>query len=316
MIMYRILFFSLCLLMTYSVKAQDETRLSTINLSVVLPTNVDGLSESHLSKLESKIIEAVTNNGVSADGYTQNFVIYPKFEIYDEKESKGGMRNIVAINCNLSLFIKQISTNTIFATFSKSIQGSGYSKNEALNNAVSSIDPSDTKLNDFIKNGKDKIIKYYIANCEIVLKKAESERNLKKYESALSILLTVPEEASICYDKAQLKAKTVFAELQKYNCSQYLQKAKTYSAAMDYDAALQYLSWIDPTSPCASESKNLISSIASKVNEEHKKEWEFLLKTYSDAVALKKAQIGAMNNLAIAWLKTQPNSATYITVIK
>lgn len=314
--MYRILLFSFCLLVAFSVKAQDEAKLSSINLSVVLPTNVDGLSESHLSKLESKIIECVTNNGISADGYTQNFVIYPKFEIYDEKESKGGMRNIVAINCNLSLFIKQLSTNIIFATYSKSLQGSGYSKSEALNNAVGSIDPSDSKLNDFIKNAKDKIIKYYTSNCEIVIKKAESERSIKKYESALSILLTVPEEATACYDKAQTKAKVVFAELQKYNCSQYLQKARTYSAAKDYDAALQYLSWIDPTSSCASESKSLISSIASQVNAESKKEWDFLLKTYSDAVALKKAQIGAMNNLAISWLKSQPNSATYITVIK
>lgn len=314
--MYRSFILSLCLFAFSTVKAQDENKLSSISLSVVLPTNVDGLSESQLSKLESKIIEAVTNNGISAVGYFQNFVIYPKFEIYDEKESKGGMRNITVLNCNLSLFIKQLSTNIIFSTYSKSLQGSGNNKNEALNNALSSVDPSDTKLSDFVKNGKEKIIKYYQANCDIVFKKAESERNIKKYESALSILLTIPEEATICYDKAQTKAKTVFAELQKYNCSQYLQKARTYSAAKDYDAALQYLSWIDPTSSCASESKSLISSIASQVNEENKKQWNFLLKTYTDGVALKKAQIESMNNLAIAWLKSQPNSATYITVIK
>jgi len=314
--MYRSFILSICFFAFLTAKAQDGNNLSSISLSVVSPTNLDGLSESQLSKLESKIIEVVTNNGISAVGYFQNFVIYPKFEIYDEKESKGGMRNISVLTCNLSLFIKQLSTNIIFAIYSKSLQGSGYNKNEALNNALSSIDASDTKISDFLKNGKDKIIKYYLANCDIVFKKAESERSMKKYESALSILLTIPGEATICYDKAQTKAKAVFTELQKFNCSQYLQKARTYSAAKDYDAALQYLRWIDPTSPCASESKTLISSIASQVNEESKKQWDFLLKTYTDGVALKKAQIESMNNLAIAWLKSQPNSTTYITVIK
>ncbi|HMJ48370.1 MAG TPA: hypothetical protein VK498_13640 [Ferruginibacter sp.] len=306
----------LCILGFSAINAQNNNKLSSINLSVILPTNVDGLNESQLSKLESKIIETVTNNGISSEGYTQNFVIYPKFEIYDEKDSKGGMRSIKILNYNLSLYIKQLSTNIIFSTYSKSIQGSGYNKNEAISNALESIDPSDTKLNDFVKNGKEKIIKYYQSNCDIVIKKVESERNIKNYESALATLLTVPEEATTCYDKAQSKAKTVFTELQKYKCSQYLQKAKTSTASANYDEALEYLSWIDPTSPCASESKSLINLNASKVSQERKKEWEFLIKAYSDGVALKKAQIQSMNNLAISWLKTQPIAATYITVIK
>ena len=306
----------LCFFAFFATNAQTDSKLSSINLSVILPTNVDGLNESQLSKLESKITETVTNNGISAEGYTQNFVIYPKFEIYDEKESKGGMRSIKVLNCNLSLYIKQLSTNIIFSTYSKSIQGTGYSKNDAISSALESIDPSDTKLNDFVKAGKEKIIKYYQANCDIVLKKVESDRNIKNFESALAVLLTIPEEATGCYEKAQAKAKTVFTELQKFKCNQYLQNAKTSAAATKYDEALEYLSWIDPTSPCASESKSLINSIASKVGQERKKEWDFLLKTYSDAVALKKAQIQSMNSLAVAWLRSQPSSATYITVIK
>lgn len=297
-------------------KAQDENKLSSISLSVILPTNIDGISESQLSMLESKIIEATTNNGVAAVGYYQNFVIYPKFEIYGEKQSNGGMRNITVIDCNISLFIKQLSTNIIFASYSKRIQGSGFNKDEAINNAIGSFESSDEKLNVFVKNGKEKILKYYQDNCSIILKKAETERNLKRYESALAILLTIPEDATACSIKAQASAKSVYGELQKYNCSQYLQKARAFSAAKDYNSALQYLGWIDPTSSCASEAKNLINTIAVKVDNESKKQWDFLLKTYSDNVALKRAQIQSANSIALAWLRTQSEPITYVTVIR
>ncbi|MES2651591.1 MAG: hypothetical protein V4663_07620 [Bacteroidota bacterium] len=297
-------------------KAQDENKLSSISLSVILPTNIDGISDSQLSMLESKIIEASTNNGVSAVGYYQNFVIYPKFEIYAEKQSNGGIRNVTVVDCNINLFIKQLSTNIIFASYSKRIQGSGFNKGEAINNAISSFDSSDEKLNTFVKNGKEKILNYYQANCDIILKKAETERNLKRHESALAVLLTIPEDAISCSLKAQARAKVVYSELQNYNCRQYLQKATAFSAAKDYKAALQYLSWVDPTSLCGSESKKLISVISSKVDSEDKQQWDFLLKTYSDNVALKRAQIQSANSIALAWLRTQGNPTSYVTIIK
>lgn len=314
--MHRYIILFLCAFAVLPAIAQNENKLSSVNLSVVFPSNVDGLNESQLSKLESKIIEIVTNNGVSADGYTQNFVIYPKLEIYDEKSSQGGMKSLTILNCNLSLFIKQVSTNIIFSTFSKTIQGSGYNKNEAVNSVISFIETGDPKLNDFVKAGKEKIIKYYQANCDIVLRKAESERNIKKLESSLAILLTIPEEASSCYDKAQAKAKTIFKELQKNNCGIYIQRARAASASKDFGTALEYLGMVDPGGPCASESKGLINSISSKVDQESKKQWDFLLKTYSDDVAIRKAQIQTMNTLALSWLRAQPNTATYITIIK
>ncbi|MDX2048725.1 MAG: hypothetical protein SFU87_18200 [Chitinophagaceae bacterium] len=314
--MKRFKFFLFCLFIFAKSNSQETSKLSTINLSVILPSNADGLNESNLSKLENKIIEAVTNNGVSADGYTQNFVIYPKFEIYDEKESKGGLRNIKIINCNLSLFIKQLSTNIIFSTYSKNIQGSGYNKNEAINNAMSSIDPADPKIMEFVNNGKQKIIQYYQINCETIIRKAEAEKNIKNYECSLSILLSIPEEVPNCNTKAVANAKIVFLEFQKSQCEQYLQKAIAASAALYYDEALEYLSYIDPSGPCTIESKKLISVISSKVDADRKAKWDFLLKTYSDAVALKKLQLIAMNNLAIGWLKSQPSAATYITIVK
>lgn len=289
---------------------------ASVSLAVVMPSNIDGLSESILSRLESKITEAVTNNGLSADGYTQNFVIYPKFSITGEQQSKGGLRSITLVNCTLSLFIKQLAGNLIFSSYSKSLQGSGYSREDALNNAINQVNPADNDISAFIEKGKAKIISYYQAKCGEIIARAEADRGLKKFENALATLLSVPPEAAGCYAQAQAKAKIVFAELQKNNCQQYLQKTRSLASAQDYDGALQYASWVDASGPCAAESKKLIASIADKVSEEKKQEWQFLLKTYTDGVALEKARINAMSNLAAAYARAQQKTVVYTTVIQ
>src|SRR4051812_35846927 len=175
-----------CLLPGTVLQAQEqETKLSAISLAVVLPDNSDRLSADQLSKLESKITSLVAESGLAASGYSQNFVIYPKFEIYNTQESKGGIRNIVVTDCSLGLFIKQVNTGNIFSSYTKKMQGSGYNKEESIANALSQIDPGEEAVASFIKKAKDKIIAYYNQNCDMLVQKAESERMQKKYESAL-----------------------------------------------------------------------------------------------------------------------------------
>jgi hypothetical protein len=88
-----------------------------------MPENVD-----ELSKLESKIIQITTKAGLSASGYDQIFVIYPKFAIYETNVVEGGMQNITVVTADLSLFIKQVSNNLLFSSVSKSLRGSGRTK--------------------------------------------------------------------------------------------------------------------------------------------------------------------------------------------
>ncbi|MDE3145349.1 MAG: hypothetical protein KGL19_14425 [Bacteroidota bacterium] len=297
---------------------QDDQKISTVCLSVILPTNIDGLSESHLSKLESKIIEAVTNNGISATGLTQNFVIYPKFEIYNTRQTQGGMMSLTVLNCNLSLIIKQVNSNIIFSAYSKSMESSGYSKDEALNDAINKIDPSDPKIEAFIKKAKDKIVDYYKANCDLVIKKAETERIEKRYESSLSILLTIPEEATACYDKAQAVSKVVFKEYMIAFCNQHLLNARALAAAKEFDSALEELCLIDMNGTCAVGANKLLNSIAKEIDDDKKKYWKFLLQVHADEVSLERERIRAraMRSIAIAYLKSRPRNVNYITIIK
>jgi hypothetical protein len=85
-----------------------------------MPDNVEGLNTSQLSKLETKISQIVVASGLAASGYNNNFVVYPKFAIYETNLVEGGMQNITVITSELSLFIKQVDNNIMFSTISKS----------------------------------------------------------------------------------------------------------------------------------------------------------------------------------------------------
>ena len=118
---------------------QTTNDVGKIALSVVMPENVDGLDISQLSKLQTKISQIVTVSGLASSGYNNNFVVYPKFAIYESNIVEGGMQNITVVTAELSLFIKQVDNNIIFSTINKPLKGSGSTKELAIANAISKI---------------------------------------------------------------------------------------------------------------------------------------------------------------------------------
>ncbi|MEO6499898.1 MAG: hypothetical protein ABIN95_12820, partial [Mucilaginibacter sp.] len=147
--------------------------IASIALAVVMPQSIEGLSDGNVARLGTKMAAILTNNGVASVDEDQTFIIYPKFEIVDVKETAATLKKITVANCNLSLFIQQTSTKVIFASFTKTVIGSGFSRTEAISNAVSQISAGDAGITKFIARGKEKIVLYYQQNCAQFIKKAD-----------------------------------------------------------------------------------------------------------------------------------------------
>jgi len=309
------LFFLLFLFVSY-LKAQQTDEVGKIALSVVMPENVDGLDRSQLSKLESKIIQIATKEGLSASGFNQTFVIYPKFAVYETNVVEGGMQNITVVTTELSLYIKQVSTNILFSSVSKSLKGSGRTKEIAITNAISQIPVSDKDFATFIETSKQKIIAYYEKNCNDIIKQADSYIKMQQYSQAIGLLMSIPEEISSCHDKVIEKSIATFKAYQNQVCAEKIQQAKAKSAGMDYDGALEILAEIDPSSKCFQEQQALMKSIENKVSAEDKKEWDFLMKQYDDATDLEKQRINAIKEMAVEYYKSQKANVNYNVLIK
>ena len=85
---------------------------------------------------------------------------------------------------------------------------------------------------------------------------------------------------------------------------------------MNYDIALDILAKIDPSSNCYSEQQTLMKSIESKVSTEAKRQWDFQMKQYNDAVSLEKQRINAIKEIAVAYYTSQPTTVVYDVIVR
>ena len=153
-------FFILLLILFAKNSFSQNNDIGKISLSVVIPENIEGLDKNNLYKVETKISQIVSLSGLSSFGYNNNFIIYPKFIITDEKKSENGMENLTFIDCEFILVIKQVDNNMVYSTCNLLIKGYGNSKQNAINNAINKISVNNEILSNFIDKGKKRIIEY------------------------------------------------------------------------------------------------------------------------------------------------------------
>lgn len=304
-----VLFFSL------HSRAQSSDEIGKISLSVIIPEYVENLNDSQISKLDTKISQIVTASGLSDSGYNNNFIIYPKFAVIETNVVEGGMQNITVVNAELSLFIKQVDTNILFSTISKTIKGSGSSKELAIANAISKIVTNDSEYKTFIEKSKSKIIQYYETKCSDIIKKSDALVKMQQFEEALGLLMSVPDAVS-CRNQVQVKAIEAYKGFQKKNCAKQIQLARNTLATNDYSGTLNILSEIDPASSCFKESQALAKSAETKVNAEEKKQWDFEMKQYNDTISLEKQRVNAIKDIAVSYYKSQTSDINYTLIVK
>jgi hypothetical protein len=314
--MKKILPIIISIVLSNNLFAQTKNDIGKITLSVVMPDNVEGLNKSQLSKLETKISQIVIASGLATSGYNNNFVVYPKFAINETNLVEGGIQNITVVSSELSLFIKQVDNNMMFSSISKQLKGSGNNKELAISNAISKIPTNDPDYNTFIETGKNKIIKYYETKCEDIISKSDAFVKMQKFENALGLLMSVPEEVSSCYNQIQDKSIIAYKAYQTQKCSEQIQKAKTTLASNNFIGALDILSNIDPSATCFKEAQTIAKKAEEKVTTEEKKQWDFQMMQYSDEVNLKKQRINAIKDIAISYFKSQPTTVSYNYIVR
>jgi tetratricopeptide (TPR) repeat protein len=226
------------------------------------------------------------------------------------------MQNITVVNTELTLIVKQVTNNIVYATSSLSLKGSGNSKNSAITNSISKIPVTDQSLKTFIETAKAKIIVYYQENCNDIEKKAEVLAKNQNYEAALGTLMAVPEEVSSCYNQVLSRSMEIYKAYQNQKCSVQVQQAEVLLAAKDYTGALTVIGQIDPSASCFNAAEALAKSAADKVDEESKKQWDFKMKQYDNAVALEKQRIDAIKDIAVSYFNSQPKTINNTLIVR
>ncbi len=293
--------------------SQSVNDIGKISLNVAVPTDIQGLELSQLQRLQNKIEQIVTTNGLATAGVNGKFSISPTFIILESNIVEGGMAKITVSKVEFSLVVKQIDSGVSFSTITRQISGSGKSASLAVTNAISKISTSDPQYKSFIETAKGKIIKYYESNCSTILTKSEGLMLTQDYAQSLALLMSVPAEVN-CYASVQERSMLVYQALQNQKCARQIQLAKTQMASKKYSDVLDIIAQIDPSASCFAEAQGILNTIENKLTEVEKNEKAALVASYKDPASLDQIRQTAIKTIAVSYANETVKDKTPVDV--
>ena len=165
---------------TAQVKLDDFGR---IVLNTYLPDNSSIPAEAKKA-LETKLSQITTNNGMGGSTANPRFIITAVLNV-TTKDIVPGPPQMIAQNIEVTLFVGDAITNTSFSNTILSIKGVGTNENKALIDAIKNINPKNKEITDFLEEGKNKIITYYVTQCDFIIKDAETLAKQEKFDEAI-----------------------------------------------------------------------------------------------------------------------------------
>lgn len=292
-----------------SLVAQEKSSNDGISLAAYVPQQVEGIPASAKKMLLNRLTQIITKNGISENVYNSRFILAPNVAVLS-KDITATAPPKTALNLNVTLYIGDGISGTLFASQSIELKGVGNNENKAYIAAIKRLSPKNPEILEFVAKGKEKIIEYYNNNCSLILKKAAALEAQNEFEEALVVLTNVP-EASTCFNKVKSKIAILYKKSIDRDCKQKLAEASAiWSANQNIDAANEagaILSTVEPQGACYGQVKSLYAKIAARVKDLSDRGWKYQLKVLD----LKKTAIRAARDVGVAYGKNQPNNVTY-----
>jgi hypothetical protein len=310
-------FLILVICSVYSLFGQDKDEYSAIKLYIdqyqILEDNKNNLTENEINRLYQRTSQLVNQAGITEAGYS-NFLVSPILDVISNDEDNAGTTKTYLAVCELFITIKRTNIDkeeplgaATFATFTKKIMGSGFTKEEARSNALSNIRASDEDYRDFFLDTKKKIDEYYKLHCKDVIKEAQQALALKNYVKSISLNFSVPTN-SPCYAEAYDSAEKVYQTYIDDKCEKQILLMNNYAALalkggtnsdFYYTEIIKIIGDISPSSKrCYDAATLIIEKIEKNITEKQKQDWE-LKKIYSeDEKAMTKERLKEIQKIS------------------
>jgi hypothetical protein len=272
------------------VKLDDFGRIvlnTYLSDSIALPTEAKNL-------LITKLNQITSNNGLGGSQANPRFIITANVNV-GTKDIIAGPPQMIALNLDVTLFIGDAITNTIFSNITLSLKGVGTNENKAFIDALKTINPKNKEVLAFLEEGKTKIINYYRTNCDFIIKEAQTLVKQENYDEAIHQLSMVPDVCQECYFSCLDTLSLIYQKKIDADCKLKLNNAKVAWIAnqtlVGAENAGDIISSINPMASCQQEVDTLVKSIDSKLKADEKARWQFKMKQYADNIAAQKEQV-------------------------
>jgi len=289
-------------------KMSDKGRLV---LAAWVPEQIENMPVASRNNLENKLNQIITANGMSGSTWDSRFILSANVTV-QTKDITASAPPMQAYTLDVTFYIGDGFEGKAFSSYSTTVKGVGDNETKAYNAALKNIKTTDPNYQAFIEKGKTKIIEYYNAQCDFIIKDAKSKAGMNNFNEAIWKLTSVPDACSDCWNKCMLAVAPIFQQKIDFECKTKLTEATNiWNAGQSWDAAQAagaILSGIDPKSSCFNESKALSDKIAKRIKEVDKREWDF---KYDQEIGLERDMIKAYRDVGVAWGNGQPQNVTY-----
>ena len=170
---------AICVLSVFVAKAQSDAK--GVYLSVSLDKeSVTNLPEQSYSYLLNKMKQIVNLNGVGADGELSQFSLECNVAVSDKNITSGAPVKI-SEKVEFSFYVKDIVGKKSFGNITVYSKGVGDNENKAMISAIKNISAVNKELKSFLAETCTKIVDYYMANADVIIKEAKLLSKAKKY---------------------------------------------------------------------------------------------------------------------------------------
>jgi hypothetical protein len=272
------------------VKLDDFGR---IVLNSYLPDNIAIPLEAK-KMLINKLNQITSNNGMGGSQVNPRFIITANITV-GTKDIIAGPPQMIAQNLDITLYVGDALTNTVFSNTTITVKGVGTNENKAFIEAFKTINPKNKDVVAFLEEGKTKIISYYSTNCDFIIKEALTMVKQEKYDEAIYQLSLVPDVCQDCYFKCLDTLGSIYQKKIDADCKVKFNEAKTTWAAaqtpIGAEKAGDILSTINPMANCQKDVASFIKAIDAKLRADEKARWQFKMKQYADKIVMQKEQV-------------------------
>jgi hypothetical protein len=286
--------------MTMTMYAQSNN----IQLYVYTPEQAEEIPEASVDYLVNGLCTAVTADGLAAQtDYMTQFLLLPKVNVATKNVLANTQQQVV-LTLDVSLQVVDNISGTIYASKTINLKGVGTNETKAYNAAFRTLSKNHQQIKSLVSTAKQKILAYFEAESENIIKKANLLATQEKYDEAFYLLSMIPSQCSK-YELSISAGLTIWNNYKDFSCSKNLAKAQSvWDSGQNNDAAIiagMYLSRILPDASCYGDAQQLYKDIKDKVGDL----WKFEMSVYKDDHELRMAKVKAMQEIGVAYGKGQ-----------
>ena len=265
--------------MISSVYAQTDQ----LYISVVQPDRDEIPSEAG-KQLERKMVQLLTNNGLSSLDDHNRFVITAKADV-TSKDIVASTPQRVSQKIDFTFLIGDVVENMVFETITIPLIGIGINENKAFITAINQIKPQNEVLKAFLERAKEKIVNYYSSRCSQIIIHAQQLASNSEYDEAIYQLMQVPDICE-CSKECQDLMIEYITKRNNARAAQLLNEAEARWAASPTSEGASEVADIIAKIPVNTDSQprmeKFIANISNKLRQDEKRMWDFKMKQYND----------------------------------